>query len=32
MDIDERTATNAALWQLGLARWIKKQLHADLVD
>lgn len=25
-------ATNAALWQLGLARWIKKQFHADLVD
>ena len=32
MDIDERIATNAALWLLGLARWIKKQFHADLVD
>ena len=25
-------ATNAALWQLGLARWIKNQFHAELVD
>ena len=25
-------ATNAALWKLGIAWWIKKQFHADLVD
>ena len=25
-------ATNAALWKLGLAWWIKKQFHADLMD
>lgn len=28
----EWLATNAALWQLGLARWIKERFHTDLVD
>ncbi len=28
----EGIATNAALWQFGLARWIKNTFHADLVD